>query len=140
MENYTVTSLYQNKGGELCALVEQSIDGSVIYRIVENIERVGYSSEMLIEEAERGFDGYATFCSFDYGGYSFAEVAYGIEEESDYRLIARIEDNVAEVLTDNMNAVAKSLLSPLIPDFTATLPEFSYTEPCESYQLSFFAA
>lgn len=140
MENYTVTSLYQNRAGELCALVEQGIGGSVIYRIVENIERVGYSSDMLIEEAERGFDGYAPFRPHDFGGYSFAEVAYGIEEESDYRLIARIEDNAAEVLPNNMDSLARSLLSPLIPDFTAAHPEFRHSEPSESYQLSFFAA
>ena len=114
MENYIATAIYQNKRGEMCALVEDYSAGECIYRFIENIERIDYSAEDIAEEAERGFDGFDAFDPYDYGGYSFGEVAFNLTENEDYKLIAEFCDNVSHFDTECMDERARALFAPLM--------------------------
>ena len=135
MKSYIATAIYQNRCGEICALVEDCRDGSCVYRLIENIERIPYSPEDIAEEVERGFDGFASFDPYEHGGYSFSEVAWEISDGGDYRLIAEFCDNVSKFDPESMNDAARALL----------LPKEHYYEkigaaPAEECQLCFFAA
>ena len=90
MENYIATSIYQNRSGEICALVEEHFSGECIYRLIENIERISYAPQDIAEEITCG---------------------------GDYRLIAEFSDNVAEFIPENMNAAAVKLFAPLMNDY-----------------------
>ena len=136
MENYIATAIYQNRSGEICALVEEHFSGECIYRLIENIERISYAPQDIAEEAERGFDGFSAFDPYKYGGYSFGEIAEEITCGGDYRLIAEFSDNVAEFIPDNMNAAAVKLFAPLMNDYY----EKNRDNSAHTEQLCFFAA
>ena len=136
MENYIATAIYQNRAGEMCALVEDYRDGQTVYRFIENIERVNYSPENIAEEAERGFDGFAAFDPYSYGGYSFREIAEEIEEGGEYREIASFSDNVSSFTPANMDAAAIKLFAPLMDEYY----EKSRANSVHTEQLCFFAA
>ena len=114
MENCIVTAIYQNKNGEISALVEDMRDGACVCRLVENIERIPYTSENIAEEAERGFDWFSEFDPYEHEGISFGEAKYNITENEDYKLIAEFFGNVSEFVPDNMNDTARALFLPLI--------------------------
>ena len=135
MESTVRAGFYQNRCGEIFALVEDRRDKRSVYRFIENIERMRYSPEDVAEEAERGFDGFSEFDPYEHGGLSFGEVAFEITDSEEYRLIAEFCDNLSGFVPENMDERAKALFGPLME----TVFNNPKSDPHEE-QLCFFAA
>lgn len=140
MENRTVVSFYQNNAGEICALAEDYKDGRYIYRLVENIERMNFSSENIGEEVSRGFDDFSEFNPSEFSGLTFGEIAFEITEGEEYRLVAEFSDNISGFVPENMDNRAKELFEPLMDSAYSAFEKTVYSPSVHESQICFFAA
>ena len=139
-ENGSVVSFYQNRAGELCALAEVVRDGEHVYRLIENIEKMKFTSENIEEQARRGFDDFSEYNPYDFGGISFGEIALEITEGEDFKLVAEFADNISGFVPENMDRLAVELFAPLMEGYANKPAAPVRPTSVHEEQLCFFAA
>ncbi len=94
MKNQINTEFYSNRNGEIFAFVSENF-GKRKYRIISNIETFKYSEDMLICEAESGFESFPYFDIWDYNGVDFSVVAEDIIFEKDLEYVGSVDQLVS---------------------------------------------
>ena len=115
MIDQSTTQFYQNKDGEIFVVVQGWENGRYFERLIQNVEKMGYSSDTLYELSLSGFDNFNVFTKADYNGYSFQEMIeqLGIESGDSVLIASLSADCGSRLIFSSMDEYAKSLFSPI---------------------------